>query len=114
MFREWAQSWAKRVVIKNAIRMISPLRNEPETAPGIAEPASEADGVAGAITSLQPFDRFVYVLSVLEHYADRECSILLDCTVEKVVEARIRALQRLATANFRKGAAEITLTRGAA
>jgi len=114
VFREWAQSWAKRVVIKNAIRMISPLRNEPETAPGIAEPASEADGVAGAITSLQPFDRFVYVLSVLEHYADRECSILLDCTVEKVVEARIRALQRLATANFRKGAAEITLTRGAA
>ena len=114
VFREWAQSWAKRVVIKNAIRMISPLRNEPETAPGIAEPASEADGVAGAITSLQPFDRFAYVLSVLEHYADRECSILLDCTVEKVVEARIRALQRLATANFRKGAAEITLTRGAA
>jgi DNA-directed RNA polymerase specialized sigma24 family protein len=96
VFREWAQSWARRTVIKSAIRMISPLRKQIETATGIPERPLEADTPISAITSLQPFDRFVYVLSVLERYSESECSILLDCKVEKVVEARMRALQRLA------------------
>jgi hypothetical protein len=102
VFREWAHSWARRTVIKNAIRMISPLRNEAETATGIPE----ADTPAGAVTRLCPFDRFVYVLSVLEKYSDRECSMLLDCTVEKVVDARLRALQRLVGVGGRNGPPE--------
>ena len=94
VFREWAHSWARRTVVKNAIRMTfpSPLRNETETATG-PERSPKPDTPAAAITSLQPFDRFVYVLSVLERYSDRECSMLLDCTVENVADARIRALQ---------------------
>ncbi len=115
VFREWAQSWAKRTVIKNAIRMISPLRNETETAPATgthvsSEPLSEADTAVAAITSLRPLDRFVYVLSVLERYSDGECSILLDCKVERVVNARIRALQRLVTVGGRNGLAETAST----
>jgi DNA-directed RNA polymerase specialized sigma24 family protein len=94
VFREWAHSWARRTVVKNAIRIISPstLRNEAKTAAGIPEP----DTLADAITSLKPFDRFVYVLSVLEKYSDRECSMLLECAVERVMAARTRALQALA------------------
>jgi DNA-directed RNA polymerase specialized sigma24 family protein len=109
VFREWAQSWAKRMVVKNAIRIISPspLRNEAKTAAGIPEPATLAD----AITSLKPFDRFVYVLSVLEKYSDRECSMLLECTVQKVVHARTRALQLLVDAGSRNGPPETALTR---
>jgi DNA-directed RNA polymerase specialized sigma24 family protein len=104
VFQEWAHSWARRTVVKNAIRMISPtpLRNETETAAGI----TGVNLLAAAITSLKAFDRFVYVLSVLEGYSDRECSMLLDCTVEKVVHARIQALQRLAGAGSRNGPPE--------
>jgi hypothetical protein len=45
VFREWAQSRATRTVIKNAIRIISPSRNETKrTAENydLTEPASEA------------------------------------------------------------------------
>jgi hypothetical protein len=99
VFREWAQSWATRTVIKNAIRIISPSRNEEKRMAeddDLSEPALEADNPAAGITRvLQPFDRFVYVMSVLEKYSDRECSILLDCTVEEIVRARTQALQRI-------------------
>ncbi len=118
VFREWAQSWARRTIIKNAIRLIaplaiSPLRNETETA-GIPEPLSEAGTPAAAITSLQPFDRFVFVLSALVRHSDRECSMLLDCSVEKIIDARIRALQQLVSLGSRKDPVEAALTPGAA
>jgi DNA-directed RNA polymerase specialized sigma24 family protein len=113
VFREWAHSWAKRTVVKNAIRAISPspLRNETfsnqtKTAAGIPEPDTQAD----AITSLKPFDRFVYVLSVLEKYSDRECSMLLECAVDKVIDARTRALQALAGVSNRNVPPETALT----
>jgi DNA-directed RNA polymerase specialized sigma24 family protein len=108
VFREWAHSWARRTVVKNAIRIVSPSpsRNETKTAAGIPEQDTQAD----AITSLQPFDRFVYVLSVLEKYSDRECSMLLDCTVEKVMAARTRALQALAGVGNRSLPPETALT----
>ncbi len=114
VFREWAHSWARRMVIKNAIRMIEPLQNKAETASGIAEMISETETSAAAITKLQPLDRFAYVLSVLEKYSDRECSILLGCTAGKVVDARMRALQQVVNAVSRKGPAETALTQGAA
>jgi DNA-directed RNA polymerase specialized sigma24 family protein len=107
VFREWAHSWAKRTVVKNAIRIISPLKNKAEPAAGISEP----DTLAAAITSLKPLDRFVYVLSVLEKYSDRECAMLLDSTVEKIVNARIRALQRIASVAGRNAPAELAGTR---
>ena len=100
VFREWVQSWAIRTVIKNAIRMVLPLRNGAKRTSEVyelGEPISEFDTTAVAIMQLQPFDRFVYVMSVLEKYSDRECSLLLDCAVEKVVGARIHAFQRLAS-----------------
>jgi len=111
VFREWAHSWAKRTVVKNAIRMTfpSPLRNGTKAVAGIPKPDTQAD----AITSLKPFDRFVYVLSVLERYSDRECSMLLECTVENVVHARTRALQVLADAGRRHDQPETALTRAA-
>ena len=118
VFREWAQSWAKRTVVKNAIRMISPGRNEAERVSGKPEPVSPfaeaADTPLAAITMLQPFDRFVYVLSVLEKYSDRECAMLLDCTVDRVGEARIRTLRRVADVANHDGQAATSRKQGAA
>jgi DNA-directed RNA polymerase specialized sigma24 family protein len=114
VFREWARSWARRMVIKNAIRMTSPLWKQTDTPAWITEPLSEVNATVSAITSLRPFDRFVYVLSVLENYSDRECWMLLDCTAERVVRARVRALQRLGNVRSHKDGAKTALTPSAA
>jgi len=119
VFREWAKSWARRTVIKNAIRVVSPLtispsRSETETTAGSREPLSKGSATIAAITRLQPFDRFVYVLSVLEKYSNNECSMLLDCTVERVVDARIRALQQFGGVGSGKVAKQTAPTTGAA
>ena len=97
--REWAHSWARRAIIRNAIRVVSPTRNEiqPAAQPTEGElPETEAGTPAAAITRLQPFERFVYVMSLLEGYSDRECSVLLGCTISKIARARSRALQQVA------------------
>lgn len=96
VFREWAQAWATRTIIKNAIQMIAPLRNETATTTEIAtKPISEADALVLAITRLPRFERFVYVMSVLEGYPDRECSLLLSCTLKDIAKARTHAFERL-------------------
>jgi DNA-directed RNA polymerase specialized sigma24 family protein len=104
VFREWAQSWARRMVIKNAIRIISPARNQTKTATENPERFLNADSALAAITGLQPFERFVYVLSVLEKYADRECATLLDCAPGQVVAARTQALRQLVSVGDQRAA----------
>jgi DNA-directed RNA polymerase specialized sigma24 family protein len=110
VFQEWAQSWARRTIVTNAIRIIDPGRDGAAYASGTAK----QNPSAAALTSLNPFERFVYVLSVLEKYSDRECSILLACTIRNVVDGRTRALQRFADASTRAITAQVESTRGAA
>jgi DNA-directed RNA polymerase specialized sigma24 family protein len=101
VFKEWAESWARRTIILNAIRMIRPKLTDDRTSPafdrgaGLAtmEPAEIAD-----IVELPAFDRFAFVMSVLERYSDQECSLLLACTRREVTEARTRALQQIGRA----------------
>jgi hypothetical protein len=52
-------------------------------------------GDIAAILELRPFERFVYVMSVLERYSDQDCSVLLGCARRDVVAARSRALQQV-------------------
>jgi DNA-directed RNA polymerase specialized sigma24 family protein len=111
VFKEWAESWARRSVILNAIRMIRPgmvsagmirpraTTSDAPTAPdrgaGLAatEPAEMAQ-----IVELPAFERFAFVMSVLEHYTDQECSLLLGCTRGDVTAARSRALYQMGRA----------------
>jgi DNA-directed RNA polymerase specialized sigma24 family protein len=48
-----------------------------------------------AILELPSFERFVFVMSVLEHYSNQECSLLLGCTRRDVIAAQTRALQQI-------------------
>ncbi|HKF20378.1 MAG TPA: hypothetical protein VKE93_02350 [Candidatus Angelobacter sp.] len=97
VFKEWARSWSRRVVIKNAIRLISPRPDvaSPTAIHGADQPESPAEAVLAALMNLRPFDRFVFVISVLEGYADRDCAALLGCSSAEVSSARVRALQQL-------------------
>jgi DNA-directed RNA polymerase specialized sigma24 family protein len=46
-----------------------------------------------AILALPDFERFVYVLSVLEGCTDQECATLLGVSPPQIEETRLRALQ---------------------
>jgi DNA-directed RNA polymerase specialized sigma24 family protein len=82
VFKEWAHSWARRTIIQSAIRVIAPRER---SATAIRNPfdAAAMDRVplvlhseVRAILELAPFERFVFVMSVLERYSDHDCSIL--------------------------------------
>ncbi len=96
VFAEWARSWARRTIILKAIEMIQPRSANDSTAdarePGRA--GAEPQEIA-AIVGLAAFERFVFVMSVLERISDQECSLLLDCSRSEVSAARIAALQRI-------------------
>jgi DNA-directed RNA polymerase specialized sigma24 family protein len=102
VFKEWARSWTRRVIIQNALRMINARPSDRSvTSVSITGDhgtlAAERPEIA-AVLQLQSFDRFVFVMSVLEGYSDHDCSILLSSTRRDVVAARARALQQLGNA----------------
>ncbi len=98
VFTDWARSWSRRAVLKRAIQMIMPA---PEHADNVsiinikasATPAENGDPFA-AILLLDPFERFVFVMSTLEGQSDDECAVLLRCSRRDVMIARALALKR--------------------
>lgn len=99
VFKDWARSWARRTIILNAIRMIRPRPTDNSTSGSAfdrsaARVTTETAEIAN-IVELPAFERFVFVMSVLERYSDMECSLLLNCTRSEVMAARTRALQRI-------------------
>ncbi len=97
VFKEWAHSWARRTIVQNAIRMIAPRTDTREI--GNNGPARNvaASFALASLLELKAFDRFAYVLSVLEKYSDHDCSLLLGCSHQDVVNGRSRASQHLAS-----------------
>jgi hypothetical protein len=98
VFMEWASSWALRAILKYAIQMIRPVPEHPDSLPFIRRngPAKSAENKPfAAILALTPFERFVYVMSILEGQSERDCAILLRCSRRDVIIARVLALTRL-------------------
>ena len=96
VFKEWAESWARRTIVQNAIQMVKPSPADVIRASSIAghnTPGQPPE--VRAILALPAFDRFAYVLSVLEGYPLHECALLLDCSRGEAVTARMRALQEV-------------------
>jgi DNA-directed RNA polymerase specialized sigma24 family protein len=103
VFREWARSWAKRTIVQNAIRELNPRSsqsNSPLSAGLFPDIDQLSRGPGGhlemdAVLRLADFDRFVFVMSVLEHYSEYDCALLLGCSTGEIREGRIRALKEL-------------------
>jgi hypothetical protein len=98
-FMAWARAQARRSILQQAIWMIMPA---PECAFDFSFTSLKGSAASGetnlfdAIVRLNAFDRFVYVMSVLENQSDDDCSTLLRCSRQDVVIARTLALERLA------------------
>src|ERR1700675_4907495 len=104
VFKEWARSWARRAIIQNAVRLIHP--RPAEDSRSRSNPIDRNDKTLqdeqqvemAAVLELEPFERFVYVMTILERYSDYECSLLLSCARRDVLAARTHALLQLGSA----------------
>lgn len=99
VFKQWARSWGRRAIIKRAIKAVAPSLNAPQHAmpsfdPGTGKP--EVDQLVRAVAGLATFQRFVFVLSVLEGYSITESAALLACTAGDVLAARAEAFKHVA------------------
>jgi DNA-directed RNA polymerase specialized sigma24 family protein len=104
VFREWARAWARRVIAKNAIRELRPRRKDSRSfsVPTVFSHNQQSGCLVGhfdvdSVLGLADFERFVFVLCVLEHYREHECALLLGCPASEVRDARTRAMAELAS-----------------
>jgi DNA-directed RNA polymerase specialized sigma24 family protein len=103
VFREWARSWAKRTIILNAIRELKPRPKHfasPVSGSISPEIGQLSDGPSGhfdlnPVLRLEDFERFVFVMSVLEQYSEHDCALFLGCSVKECREARAHAVKEL-------------------
>ena len=95
IFAEWGRSWSRRAIVKQAMRLTSVATDQrtAETAPAAM---GENDNVRHVL-QLPVFERFVFVMSVLEKYSLHECAALLNCRVRDVETTRVRALHLAAS-----------------
>jgi DNA-directed RNA polymerase specialized sigma24 family protein len=102
VFREWARSWAKRAIIQNAIRKLNPRPRRPSPAsPTVFADIDQLSSGPGryfeidAVLKLEDHERFVFVMSVLEHYSEHDCALLLGWSVREVREVRTHAIEEM-------------------
>ena len=100
VFWGWAPSWAKCTIIRHAIRELRPRphRNSSSWAELDLRYSRKLSNFRGgcfkaeAVLALEDFERFVFVLSVLEQFSDHDCAVLLGCSLLEVREARTQAI----------------------
>jgi hypothetical protein len=116
VFKEWARTWSKRVIIRNAIKLLAPAPGTVETEESgehAAEVLSEKDAWTSTIIELPAFERFVFVILVLEGHTESDCASLLGCGMQEMIRARSRALAQVARFRARESAARAAQTSAA-
>ncbi len=53
------------------------------------------------MVKLEDFEQFVFIMSVLKHYSDHDCALLLGCSIREIMEARGRAFGKLVDSSQR-------------
>lgn len=107
VFKEWARTWAKRTIIQDAIAALKPrppqyaLSSLPKHAAevGVRLPSiADRDLAIRSVLALESFERFVFVITVLEGYSEHQCALLLNASLREVYEARDQATEQIAAA----------------
>jgi hypothetical protein len=110
VFRERAHLWARRSIILQAIRLICPRPNdghelnEASFLPLNGKVPAEVQAYPNfaRIVGLNSFERFVFIMSILEKYSAHECCLLLGCLRQDVISARTAAIQHHAVVAIAK------------
>src|SRR6185369_630903 len=93
----------KRTIVQNAIRALRPYLSKANSYLASSAFTKDSRGPEvpnqtfgiNSVLALDAFDRFVFVLTVLDRYTDRECAVLLNCPFQDVSKARFRALEQI-------------------
>lgn len=112
VFKDWARSWAKRAIIKRALRLAAPWPGEPAVEmPQLDSLALDSDREAliRNVLRLPAVERFVFVMSVLEGYSVSETAVLLGCTVRDIVAARAESLKKVSLGRAQEASVPPTL-----
>jgi len=105
VFKERAHSWARRSITLRAIRLLCPRPGEETESNGArlsplignVPAAVQAYPDFARIVALNSFERFVFIMSILEKYSAQECSLLLGCFRRDVINAQVTAVRHLAS-----------------
>jgi DNA-directed RNA polymerase specialized sigma24 family protein len=109
VFKQWARAWSKRAIIQNAIKAMAPAAQggAAEQAAAPAAPNGSEPPLVTLVMQWTVFERFVFVMAVLEGYSVRECGAMLVCPDQSVIATKSRVLQRLG-----EQTAQAAVTRG--
>ena len=94
---EGAYPWTRAAVLKHAIQMIKPAPEQLGRVTFLTLKRSATppgSNPFAAILLLDAFERFVFVMSILEEQSDEECAMLLRCSRRDVMMARLLGLKR--------------------
>jgi len=103
---DWSRGEGRASVIRRAVQIIRPVPKRVESwslGQGSRPLLSAVHQPFSAITSLGAFDRFVFVLSVIEGESDETCAALLDCEVAEVGRSRDLANRLIAAVETEDG-----------
>ncbi len=104
VFKERAHAWARRSIVLRAIRLLCPRPGEETESNGARSsplignvpPEVQAYPDFARIVALHSFERFVFIMSILEKHSVHECSLLLGSSRRDVMNARSAAMRHLA------------------
>ena len=97
--KEWVLSWTRRMVVRNAIRLVMGTKGQSsvteDDADGGSVPFFQDDSrgaieESGLICNLPELDRFVFVMCILERYSTHDCALLLARSLREISEAQRR------------------------
>src|SRR5690242_7720097 len=72
VFKQWARTWSKRAIIQNAIKTVAPSTSRNDLAPeaprsaAVAGSGTEESPLISMVLQWPAFERFIFVMSVLE------------------------------------------------
>jgi DNA-directed RNA polymerase specialized sigma24 family protein len=101
VFRQCVSSWTRLAIIRHAIQMIRPVPGRWDSFSIISlegTVASAENNPFAAIRALGAFERFVFVMSILEGWSEQDCAIRLGCARRDVRIARVSALKCVGSA----------------
>jgi len=108
--KEWVLSWARRMVIRNAISLVmgsggpSFVNTNDDADNGLIAFSPDiplsAMATSESILDLPEFERFVFVICVLERYSIQDCALLLGKSPGEVNEVRGRLRLRSSLARY--------------
>lgn len=95
--RARAIALTRRAIIEHAIQMTRPVPASGDNL-SLTIPAAQNSPFA-AIRALGAFERFVFVMSILEGWSEPDCALRLRCSRRDVMIARLLALESVGSAD---------------